>query len=125
MRLWSAMENDPDYHSFGNRATADERKRITTKQSSKLDHRPFVGDVDSLKMLMDKVRNYNLKSSTQQIIIIFQVETCVRFYEAVTMFSPSLGLKQGIGIFVPSATILFLGTERHLSVVRRIWNKEV
>ncbi len=57
MHVWKNMENDPELHPIDTSVTpsSDEQKRITTRQSAKLDHRPYTGDVDGLESLIEKV----------------------------------------------------------------------
>lgn len=57
MHVWKNMENDPELHPIDTSVTpsSDEHKRITARQSAKLDHRPYTGDVDGLESLIEKV----------------------------------------------------------------------
>ncbi|XP_023247307.1 peroxisomal acyl-coenzyme A oxidase 3 isoform X2 [Copidosoma floridanum] len=108
MRLWKAMEADPEYHPpNGVALSADEQKRRAARQLARLHHQ---------KLLLGDLSKLNYRTKTEFMMVL---------NEATCLIDPTLSVKIAIGVYLFSNTILTLGTERHLPFFHAVFNKQM
>ncbi|OXU18462.1 hypothetical protein TSAR_010776 [Trichomalopsis sarcophagae] len=108
MRLWKAMEADPEFHpTNGVTPSADEQKRRAARQLARLHHQKLLpGNISQL--------NYRIKTGFMMTL-----------NEATCMLDPNLSVKIALGVYLFGNTILSLGTERHHPIFHAVWNKQL
>ncbi|KAJ8679842.1 hypothetical protein QAD02_015629 [Eretmocerus hayati] len=108
MKLWQAMEADPEFHpSNESTPSADEQKRRSARQLARLHHQ---------KLLLG---NVNQLSYREKIIFMMTLN------EATCIVNPALSIKIALGVYLFGNTIQSLGTERHYPTFLAVWNKQL
>ncbi|XP_011503376.1 PREDICTED: peroxisomal acyl-coenzyme A oxidase 3 [Ceratosolen solmsi marchali] len=108
LRLWKAMEADPEFHpSHGVTLSADEQKRRSARQLARLHHQKLLPGIISQL-------NYSTKTGFMMTL-----------NEATCMVDPMLSVKIALGVYLFGNTILSLGTDRHHPIFQAVWNKQL
>ncbi|XP_058806561.1 peroxisomal acyl-coenzyme A oxidase 3 [Phymastichus coffea] len=107
MKLWRAMELDPEFHPrLDVTPSADEQKRRAARRLARLHHQKFVpSNVTQL--------SYGVKTGFMMTL-----------NEATCMVDPALSVKIALGVYLFGNTLLSLGTERHHPIFHAVWNKQ-
>ncbi|XP_015603182.1 peroxisomal acyl-coenzyme A oxidase 3 [Cephus cinctus] len=108
MKVWKAMEADPEFHPQDNvTPSADEQKRRVARQLARLNH---------VNLLPSNIHQVTYKIKTRFLMTL---------NEATAIVNTSLSVKIALGVYLFGNTLLSLGTERHYPTFHAVWNKQV
>lgn len=108
IKVWKALEADPEFHPFQETTpSANEQKRRVARQLARLNH---------LNLLPSNINQLNYNAKTAYLMTL---------NEATAIVSPALSVKIAIGVYLFGNTLLSLGTERHLPIFHAVWNKQL
>ncbi|XP_018906565.2 peroxisomal acyl-coenzyme A oxidase 3 isoform X1 [Bemisia tabaci] len=106
LAIWSFLESDPLFHSQPTVLSSEEEKRITAKQLMRIRESKFFNDVNGV-------------SYDKKLLYLMALN------EAVNTLSPSLSVKFALGVSLFSICVQNLGTERHSSFIKDVWQNKI